>query len=398
MCPFKYYDFMRICKDTKYLRLKLVQFARQEGVKPAARAFGCSPKTVRKWRDRYDGSLKSLSERSRAPHNHPNRITEADERKIVRAHNRLPTWGARRLKRDLELPYSVKTIAKVRKKRGLTRKYRRKKHQTKRCLREVKKRWRFMQQIDIDTKHLYDMPEYWPLIEDLGLPSYQYTARDVTTGTLYLGYSDELSLACAEVFAEQIIERLKKCGVKLGRATWQSDNGSEFIGSWQAKDASAFTKTIESVPGQGHKTIPPGAHRFQADVETVHSLMENEFYLIEPFRDRADFIRKANEYQLYFNLARTNSGKENKTPWQLIQTKFRNPDPRIPALAVCCLDRLHYKTRLHKFNQRGYDVWVLPCWTQSVVYPPSFRARSSVWNIGRYLLGICIMSAPTEVV
>jgi len=36
MYPFKYYDLMRICKDTKYLRLKLVQFARQEGVKPAA--------------------------------------------------------------------------------------------------------------------------------------------------------------------------------------------------------------------------------------------------------------------------------------------------------------------------------------------------------------------------
>ena len=76
------------------------------------------------------------------------------------------------------------------------------------------------------------------------------------------GFRDELSLACAEVFAEQIIERLKKCGVKLGRATRQSDNGSEFIGSRRAKDASAFTKTIESVPGQGHKTIPPGAHRF----------------------------------------------------------------------------------------------------------------------------------------
>ena len=56
-------------------------------------------------------------------------------------------------------------------------------------------------------------------VEDPGLPSYRYTARDVTTGTLYLGYSDELSLACAEVFAEQIIEHLKKCGVKLGRAT-----------------------------------------------------------------------------------------------------------------------------------------------------------------------------------
>jgi len=177
---------------------------------------------------------------------------------------------------------------------------------------------------------------------------------------LYLGYSDELSLTCAEVFATQIIEHLKKCGVKLGRATWKSDNGSESIGSWQAKDASAFTKAIESVPGQSHKTIPPCAHRFQADVEIVHSLMENEFYCIEPFRDRADFIRKAYAYQLYFNLTRTNSGKENKTPWQLIQTKLRNPDPRIPVLTVCCLDRLHYKTRLHKFNQKGYDVGVLP--------------------------------------
>lgn len=358
MCPTPYYELMRNCKDPRYIRLKLVQFARDRGVKAAARAFGCSPKTVRKWMGRYDGSLKSLEEHSRAPHRSPRRLTSEAEAEIVRASRRLPTWGSRRLKKDFALSYSVESITNVRRKRGLLRKFRRKKHQTKQCLREVKKRWRAFQQIDIDTKHLVDIPEYWPLIEDLGLPPYQYTARDVSTGVLFLGFADELSLSYSELFASQIIEHLKSCGRQAGQATWQSDNGSEFIGSWQAKEPSAFTVAIET-SGATHKTIPPGAHRFQADVETVHDLMENEFYRIEKFKDRADFIKKAQSYLLYFNIARTNSGKENKTPWQLIKEKNSSADPRIPVFKVHYLDHLH-ENLLHNNTSGGYDVGVLP--------------------------------------
>ena len=350
---------MRNCKDTRYIRLKLVQFARDRGIKSAARAYRCSPKTVRKWLRRFDGSLESLSERSRAPVRRPRRISKEDEAKIARAARRLPTWGARRLKRDFALPYSARTIARVKRERGLARRWKRKKHETKRRLREVKRRWRAFQQIDIDTKHLVDIPEYWPLIEDLGLPPYQYTARDVSTGTLFLGFADELSLSYADLFAAQIIEHLKTCGQTLAQTTWQSDNGSEFIGSWQAKEPSAFTNTVEAVPGQTHRTIPPGAHRFQADVETVHEIMEKEFYLIERFKDRSDFIRKARSYLLYFNIARTNSGKENKTPWQLLKDKNEKADPRIPVFMVRYLDRLH-ENNLHKASSGGYDVGVLP--------------------------------------
>ena len=38
------------------------------------------------------------------------------------------------------------------------------------------KKERFLQQIDVDTKNLSDIPEYWALREELGLPKYQYTA------------------------------------------------------------------------------------------------------------------------------------------------------------------------------------------------------------------------------
>jgi len=51
------------------------------------------------------------------------------------------------------------------------------------------------------------------------------------------------------------------------------NNGTESIRSWQAKEESAFTKTLHSVEGLTHHLIPPGAHTYQADVETAHGLI-----------------------------------------------------------------------------------------------------------------------------
>jgi len=359
VCPYDYYTEMRDARQPELLRLRLVQYARAHGVKPAARAFHVTPKTVRKWVARYNGSLSSLREHSRAPHRCPRKLSAQAEQRIVDLKTRRRAWSARRLKRDFQLPWSEKAIRRVFRDHGLARRYRRRKHETKRCLREVKKRWRLFQQIDVDTKHLNDIPEYWVGLKSRHLPRYQYTARDVTTGLLFLGFADELSLAHATLFAERILVHLKACGVRLARTTWQSDNGSEFVGSWQAKEDSAFTKAIQAVPGQQHRTIPPGQHRFQADVETVHSLMETEFYEIEDFRDRADFLGKATAYNLWFNLARRNSGKENQTPWRLVRHKHPKAHPFLALLAPVFLDELLIR-RLHMARSGGYDVWALP--------------------------------------
>jgi len=359
MCPYKYYTIMRQIKDPKTLRLHMVLDAQRHGVKPTARRYRTTPKTIRKWLARFDGTLASLQEHSRRPHHSPRKLSDARERSLVKLKKRYPRWSARRLKEEFHLQYAEKTLRRVFRDHHLQRNYRRKKTQTKRLLRDVKKQWRLFQQIDVDTKHLYDIPEYYQIMQRAWLPRYQYTARDVTTGLTFLGFAQECSLANATLFAQRICRHLQQCGAQLDQTTWQSDNGSEFVGSWQAKHDSAFTRAIERVPGQQHRTIPPGQHRFQADVETVHNLMEIEFYEIETFTDRADFLTKAVLYQHYFNLARKNSGKEYKTPWQLVVAKDPNAHPLLPLLTPVFLDELQEKILLHP-NPGGYDVWALP--------------------------------------
>jgi phage terminase small subunit len=68
MCPIKYYTNMRQCKDPRMIRFEMVRFAREFGVKPAARAFRTTPKTIRKWLRRWQpGSLQGLEDQSKAP-------------------------------------------------------------------------------------------------------------------------------------------------------------------------------------------------------------------------------------------------------------------------------------------------------------------------------------------
>ena len=68
MCPVKYYTIMRQSKDPRLLRYEIVRYARDNGVKPAAKAFNTTPKTVRKWLKRWQpGSLRGLEDQSKAP-------------------------------------------------------------------------------------------------------------------------------------------------------------------------------------------------------------------------------------------------------------------------------------------------------------------------------------------
>jgi hypothetical protein len=78
--------------------------------------------------------------------------------------------------------------------------------------------------------------------------------------------------------------------------------------------------------------IPPAAHTYQSDVETVHRLEEDEFFDLENFSSRGEFLAKTHTYQLYFNLVRRNSHKENQSPWQIIERLA----PRSP-LELCLL-------------------------------------------------------------
>jgi hypothetical protein len=115
------------------------------------------------------------------------------------------------------------------------------------------------------------------------LPQRQYSYREVRTGLMFLGYSDVLSLQHATVFAQWVMAWMEEHGLKSPGDRWQTDGGSEFIGSWCAKRKSAFIKAVES-RGIRHFQIPKTT--YNADVETVHNLIELEFFDIERFKDR----------------------------------------------------------------------------------------------------------------
>ena len=104
MCPLKYYTNMRQSKDPRYLRYEMVRYARDHGVKPAARAFNTTPKTVRTWLRRWQpGSLRGLEDQSRAPKSRKLKIDPRQRQKAIELKKKLKSWGALRIKREYGL-------------------------------------------------------------------------------------------------------------------------------------------------------------------------------------------------------------------------------------------------------------------------------------------------------
>ena len=360
MCPYTYYSIMRKSKDKKQIRYQMVICIEKHGIKPTARYFKTTRNTVRKWWRRWiKYGYKGLEELPRRPHNSPMATSSEDREKLVKLKKKYKRIGADTIKVIEDIPISAKTMRKVWREEGISSRRRRKKHVTKQNLREVKRQWELFQQIDEDTKDLADIPEYWPQMMKKGLPKFQYTARDVTSGMTFFGFADERALVYATLFAEYLNYQLQRGGADLSKTVRQTDNGSEYVGSWQSKEPSAYTKAVESVTGQTHLTIFPGAHRFQADIETVHNLVEMEFYEVEDFKHRPDFLNKAYSYQLFFNLMRPNSYKENKTPWQIAKEKNPNLSVEVAKIPPVFLDDLLNK-KLELLSQGGYDVSSVP--------------------------------------
>jgi transposase len=347
--PIRYFELIRQMKNPFNYRLSLVGYARQHGLKATARAFQTTVPTVRKWLRRYQAQgLPGLQELARAPHSCPHKITGERERIVIALRKQLPTFGAARLKREWELPLSAMTIQRIWHEHNLV-KPRRRKYQRKQDLAALKATWRLGQQISADTKDLDDIPHYWPQMRARGLPAIQYTAREVRSGLQFLAFAQHRSPGASALFAYRIQSHLAACGLDLPNLVWQTDNGGEFIGSLQPDGSRAGFPAAVTFFGSQHQRIPPAAHTYQSDVETVHRLIEDEFYDLETFRGRRDFLAKACTYQLYFNLVRPNSHKGDLSPWQIIQQLA----PRLP-LKLCLLPPVFLDYRLD--SQGGYDL------------------------------------------
>lgn len=363
MQPLTYYE--QIIKmpdkaDKFDLRLRIVKSAMSLGIKPAARLFDTTPKTVRKWLERYQQErLAGLNELPRIPLHCPHKTSPALQRKIVNLRKQFPFKGSKRLKREHNLSCSPEAIRRVLNEHGLIKK-RRKKHKRKRDLSAIKKKWKLFGQITVDTKELKDIPHYWPQMKTLKLPKYQFTAREIRSGLMFLGFANQCTAYNACLFAQILCGHLKQCGIDMKKLKFQTDNGKEFIGCFrQDRTRDGFEKVVEGF-GSRHKRIPVRAWSYNSDVETVHRTVEDEFYDIENFEGIKDFHQRVASYQAYYNLIRANMNKDFKSPWQIIKKIRPRMSLELVRLPPLMLDWLgpDYITR-DELDLRGYDV---PCY------------------------------------
>jgi hypothetical protein len=87
------------------------------------------------------------------------------------------------------------------------------------------------------------------------LSRYQYSAKDVVTGVSFFCYAFEHSEINSIRFAQAILEHLKGYGINLREITFQTDNGSQFIGYIFKKKPSGFTELVEKVYPARHQGI-----------------------------------------------------------------------------------------------------------------------------------------------
>jgi hypothetical protein len=255
---------------------------------------------------------------------------------------------------------SVGAIGRILREHGLTKRPR-KRYQKKRDLRQIKARYKALSYHQVDTKHLYDIPHYWPYMRRFGLPRYQYTIRDVKSGALFIAFSSALGVSYAEMAVGRYCEHLRGHGVDLGEVVFQTDCGAEFSGTTRKRADRGFTYRVEEIWGAKHTFIPPGCCNANADVESSHGLIEQEFYDLEPFGSGEDFLSKARFYQDYFNFVRPNSYKGGKTPWEIVMEERPWISPEVLKLPPVFLDEEFKKSYLPDFNYKvGHYVPVDP--------------------------------------
>ncbi|MCH7732482.1 MAG: helix-turn-helix domain-containing protein [Candidatus Marinimicrobia bacterium] len=298
-------------------RLNMVRYSQEFSVCEAARVFGRTRKTVRKWRNRFTKEgLSGLTDHSRRPHYSPNKTSQRDRDKIIRLKKRLSHIGAERFHNEFGVKQSARTIQKICREEGLGRK-KKSKRTKQRDLRAWKEaNFKPLRYWVVDTKDCIDVPYYVERIYNGGFPRYLYQARDVRTNVLFSAYAFEQSNVNSALFIERLFDHLRSLGIPLNEVSVQTDNGSEFPrNGLDLTQPSAFEKAIMDVKAN-YIRIPPGAKNHQSDVERANGLIEYELLEIERWKTKSELVGLTTAWMYYFNRLRPNSYQQNRTPYQ----------------------------------------------------------------------------------
>ena len=286
---------MNTITQTMKFRQAIIEYSFKNGVTKAAIRYKVNRQYVYRWQKRYDGTLQSLSDKSRRPHHHPNQHTPEELKLIADMRKRNANAGL------------VVFWVKLRKRgysRSITGLYRVLRRQGQMAVKPpnpkyIPKPYEKMlypgQRVQIDVKVV---PSACIVGESQGEKFYQYTAIDEYSRFRYLEAFKEQSSYSSAVFVEHL---LKKFPFKI--ECIQTDNGQEFtkaLGNAKNPKPTMFENKLKQ-HGIHHKLIRPYTPRHNGKVERSHRKDNEYFYATHKFYSFDDFVKQLKVYNYNYN-------------------------------------------------------------------------------------------------
>ncbi len=286
-----------ITQDILY-KQSVVKYSQKHGVTKAAVKFKMHRKTIYRWREKYDGTVQSLKNKSRRPHSHPNQHTEKEIKLIKDYKYKNKDTGLVVLwikLRKVGYTRTITSLYRVMQRIGIYNKAPSKKKEYE------PKPYQQMtypgERVQIDVKYVPKKNLTKEVIEQEGR-YYQYTAIDEYTRKRVLWASKEQSTSASTEFVEIV---LKKFPFKV--ECIQTDNGFEFTNrlNWQGtKKKTMFEKKLEEL-GIRHKLIKPKTPRHNGKVERSHRKDQERFYYNKIFCSFEDFKNRLKYWEREYN-------------------------------------------------------------------------------------------------
>ena len=281
----------KITQDMRYKQV-VIEFSLKHGVTAAAIRYKTTRQNIYRWRKKYDGTVRSLADRSHRPHSHPNQHTEEEITLVKNMRRRNPNAGLVVFWVKLRQRGYTRSIS------GLYKLLRRiggnpiKLPNPKYIPKPYEKMQYPGQRVQIDVKYVPTACLVGAAAEEAkenGGYYYQYTFIDEYSRFRYLEAFKEHSTYSSTVFLKHVVKKfpyLIECV--------QTDNGPEFtneLGHSKKAKPTLFEMTLEKLCIR-HKKIQPYTPRHNGKVERSHRKDNEEFYASHTFYSFEDYVKQ----------------------------------------------------------------------------------------------------------
>lgn len=288
-----------ITQKMKY-KQSVVKFSFKYGVSKTAIKFNISRRTIYRWRERYDGTIESLRDKSRKPHHHPNEHTN-EEIKLIKDYKRnnketglVVLWVKLKragYKRTIQgLYYAMVRL-------GIYKKVPSKRKGIQNSQVPIARYPGERVQVDVKyvprecmSKKLKEMEEKY----------YQYTAIDEYTRLRYTYFCKEHNTYESTIFLNKLT---KYFPFKIELI--QTDNGFEFTNrlSWNAFNKNKKTMFENKLKELNikHSLIKPHTPTQNGKVERSHRKDQERFYYKQIFNSLEELREKGKRWRIEYN-------------------------------------------------------------------------------------------------